>query len=139
MRLTLLFLAASTVWAAFAPSPAAVRVVAGSRSSVIVAAEVPELYVYDHCPFCVRVRMAMGLKGIQHKLVFMGNDDVETPTALVGKKIAPIWVDGDGPMAESLGKHNGSALPCPMRYFCPFLTWLDWARLGRRLQRGAQV
>ena len=24
----------------------------------------------------------------------MGNDDVDTPTALVGKKIAPIWVDG---------------------------------------------
>ena len=39
---------------------------------------VPELYVYDHCPFCVRVRMAMGVKGIQHKLIFMGNDDKET-------------------------------------------------------------
>ena len=61
------------------------------------------LHVYDHCPFCVRVRVALGLKGIEHKLVFMGNDDVETPTALVGKKIAPIWVDDDGPMAESLG------------------------------------
>ena len=22
----------------------------------------PELYVYDHCPFCVRVRMALGIK-----------------------------------------------------------------------------
>lgn len=32
----------------------------------------------------------------------MGNDDVDTPTALVGKKIAPIWVDADGPMGESL-------------------------------------
>jgi len=65
-------------------------------------AAVPELYVYDHCPFCVRVRMALGVKGIKHKLVFLGNDDVETPTALVGKKIAPIWVDEDGPMMESL-------------------------------------
>jgi len=62
----------------------------------------PELYVYDHCPFCVRVRVALGVMGKQHKLVFMGNDDVETPTALVGKKIAPIWKDADGPMAESL-------------------------------------
>eukprot|EP00967_Tisochrysis_lutea_P047421 scaffold57770_cov28-Tisochrysis_lutea.AAC.1 len=41
-------------------------------------------------------------RACRHKLVFMGNDDVETPTALVGKKIAPIWVDEDGPMAESL-------------------------------------
>ena len=38
-----------------------------SRASVarISLAALPELYVYDHCPFCVRVRMAMGLKGIQ--------------------------------------------------------------------------
>jgi len=62
----------------------------------------PELYVYDHCPFCVRVRLACGLADVKHKLVFMGNDDVETPTALVGKKIAPIWKDEDGAMAESL-------------------------------------
>jgi len=58
--------------------------------------------VYDHCPFCVRVRLALGLMGYKHKLVFMGNDDVETPTAMIGKKIAPIWVDDDGPMMESL-------------------------------------
>jgi len=58
--------------------------------------------VYDHCPFCVRVRMALGLMGVKHNLMFLANDDVETPTALVGKKIAPIWVDADGPMMESL-------------------------------------
>ena len=62
----------------------------------------PELLVYDHCPFCVRVRVALGTLGVDYKLTFMENDDVETPTALVGKKIAPIWVDDDGPMAESL-------------------------------------
>ena len=72
-----------------------------ARSTSIVAS-LPELYVYDHCPFCVRVRVALGLKGIKNKLMFMANDDVDTPTALVGKKIAPIWVDEDGPMAESL-------------------------------------
>jgi len=58
--------------------------------------------VYDHCPFCVRVRVAAGVLGVEHKLVFMGNDDVETPTEMVGKKIAPIWKDADGPMMESL-------------------------------------
>jgi len=72
------------------------------RGTIAVKMGLPELYVYDHCPFCVRVRVALGVLGKPHKLVFMGNDDVETPTALVGKKIAPIWVDEDGPMAESL-------------------------------------
>jgi glutaredoxin 2 len=73
-----------------------------ARSADISMAATPELYVYDHCPFCVRVRLAMGILGKKHKLVFLENDDVETPTALVGKKISPIWVDEDGPMPESL-------------------------------------
>ena len=54
--------------------------------------KLPTLYVYDHCPFCVRVRVAMGLKNVKHIVNFMANDDVDTPTALVGKKIAPIFV-----------------------------------------------
>ena len=47
----------------------------------------PFLYVYDHCPFCVRARMIFGLKKIPHQLVFLDNDDIETPTSLVGKKV----------------------------------------------------
>ena len=50
------------------------------------------LYVYDHCPFCVRVRLALGMKNVKHNLHFLANDDVHTPTKLVGKKIAPIFV-----------------------------------------------
>ena len=79
----------------------AVPMVQSARAGPVVAAA-PELFVYDHCPFCVRVRVAAGVLGVEHKLVFMGNDDVETPTAMVGKKIAPIWKDEDGPMMESL-------------------------------------
>jgi hypothetical protein len=48
---------------------------------------IPRLYIYDHCPFCVRARMVLGLKGVKHELFFLANDDVETPTALVGKKV----------------------------------------------------
>mmetsp|Transcript_19633 Transcript_19633/g.48191 ORF Transcript_19633/g.48191 Transcript_19633/m.48191 type:complete len:273 (-) Transcript_19633:334-1152(-) len=63
----------------------------------------PKVYVYDHCPFCVRVRLALGIKNVKHNVEFMANDDVDTPTAMVGKKIAPIFVHGDvGPMPESL-------------------------------------
>ena len=54
--------------------------------------DLPTVYVYDHCPFCVRVRLALGIKNVKHKIYFMANDDVPTPTSLVGKKIAPIFV-----------------------------------------------
>jgi glutaredoxin 2 len=53
---------------------------------------IPTLYNYDHCPFCVRVRLALGFKNIKHNLVFLANDDVATPTAMVGKKVSPIMV-----------------------------------------------
>lgn len=58
----------------------------------IIMDKLPTLYVYDHCPFCVRVRVALGLKNVKHIVSFLANDDVSTPTALVGKKIAPIFV-----------------------------------------------
>jgi len=58
----------------------------------IVRDELPVVYVYDHCPFCVRVRLALGIKNVKHLIFFMANDDFPTPTKLVGKKIAPIFV-----------------------------------------------
>ena len=54
--------------------------------------DLPTVYVYDHCPFCVRVRVVLGIKNVKHNLHFLANDDIPTPTALVGKKIAPIFV-----------------------------------------------
>lgn len=68
----------------------------------VVPETLPTLYVYDHCPFCVRVRFAFGLKNIKHNLHFLANDDVETPTALIGKKMAPIMKFGDLVMPESM-------------------------------------
>lgn len=59
-----------------------------------------KLYVYDHCPFCVRARMIFGLKKVPVDLVTIPNDDVETPTKLIGQKIVPILV-----------KENGEAMP----------------------------
>lgn len=59
-----------------------------------------KLYVYDHCPFCVRARMIFGLKKVPVDLVTILNDDVETPTKLIGQKIVPILV-----------KENGEAMP----------------------------
>ena len=34
-----------------------------------------KLYVYDHCPFCVRACMIFGLKNLPVELVVLANDD----------------------------------------------------------------
>jgi len=70
----------------------------------IIRDEVPILYVYDHCPFCVRVRLALGVKNIKYTVQFLANDDIPTPTKLIGKKIAPIFAipEDDLVMGESL-------------------------------------
>lgn len=54
-----------------------------------------KLYVYDHCPFCVKARTIFGLKNVPVELVVMLNDDEATPTRMIGKKMAPI-LDHDG-------------------------------------------
>jgi len=61
------------------------------KSERVVRPQLPTLYVYDHCPFCVRVRLALGVKNVKHLIHFLANDDIDTPTRLVGKKIAPIF------------------------------------------------
>lgn len=49
-----------------------------------------KLYVYDHCPFCVKARSIFGLKNIPFELVVMMSDDEALPTRMIGKKMAPI-------------------------------------------------
>lgn len=41
----------------------------------IIVSPTPIVYVYDHCPFCVRVRLAFGFKNIKHEVRFLANDD----------------------------------------------------------------
>lgn len=54
-----------------------------------------KLYVYDHCPFCVRARMIMGLKNIPVETVILPNDDEATPIKMIGKKMLPILETDD--------------------------------------------
>lgn len=62
-----------------------------------------QLYIYDHCPFCTKARMIFGIKQVPVALKYVLNDDVDTPTALVGKKQVPILVKEDGTaMGESM-------------------------------------
>ncbi|MDR6352821.1 glutaredoxin 2 [Pantoea sp. SORGH_AS 659] len=60
-----------------------------------------KLHIYEHCPFYVRARMIFGIKKIPFELRAM--PEAETPTSMVGKKIAPILEKDDGTfMAESM-------------------------------------
>ncbi|WNN49939.1 glutaredoxin 2 [Siccibacter colletis] len=54
-----------------------------------------KLYIYEHCPFCVKARMIFGLKNIPVELVVLLNDDEATPTRMIGQKMAPILQKDD--------------------------------------------
>lgn len=54
-----------------------------------------KLYIYEHCPFCVKARMIFGLKNVPVELVVMLNDDEATPTRMIGQKMAPILQKDD--------------------------------------------
>lgn len=41
---------------------AAAEVSTEKRPARVIPTTLPRVYVYDHCPFCVRVRLAMGYK-----------------------------------------------------------------------------
>ena len=61
-----------------------------------------KLYTYDHCPYCVRVRYAFGVKDLAFEHEILLNDDEETPIRLIGAKMVPILERDDGTsMGES--------------------------------------
>ena len=55
-----------------------------------------KLYHYVHCPYCIRVRMALGYLKLDYKSIVLSYSDEETPTKLVGKKMLPIMELPDG-------------------------------------------
>lgn len=62
-----------------------------------------KLYIYDHCPYCLKARMIFGLKNIPVELHVLLNDDAETPTRMVGQKQVTILQKDDSRyMPESM-------------------------------------
>ncbi|MDK4684523.1 GrxB family glutaredoxin [Kingella negevensis] len=62
-----------------------------------------KLYIYDHCPFCIRARMILGLRDVPLENIVLLNDDEDTPIGLIGAKQVPILQKPDGShMGESL-------------------------------------
>ena len=61
-----------------------------------------KLFVYDHCPFCVKARAIYGLKHVAFDLAILLNDDEATPVGMIGKKMAPILEHDGRFIAESM-------------------------------------
>lgn len=61
-----------------------------------------KLYVYDHCPFCIKARMIFGLHNVPFELIMLQNDDEATPKAMIGRKMLPILEDSGQYMGESM-------------------------------------
>ena len=62
-----------------------------------------KLFSYDHCPYCVKARMILGLKNVDFELITLLNDDEQTPIGMIGKKMVPILQKPDGSfLPESL-------------------------------------
>lgn len=49
-----------------------------------------KLYHYVHCPFCIRVRMALGYFKLPYESIVVPYDDEITPVKLTGAKMLPI-------------------------------------------------
>lgn len=61
------------------------------------------LFIYEHCPYCVRALMAFGMKNIPVEVSVLSNDDETTPISMIGKKACPILQKPDGTfMGESM-------------------------------------
>jgi glutaredoxin 2 len=61
------------------------------------------LYMFEHCSLCFRVRMTAALKRLHLQETVVLDDDSETMTGLVGKRVIPILVKDCGhPMLESM-------------------------------------
>lgn len=62
-----------------------------------------KLFIYDHCPYCVKARMIFGLKKQPVENIVLLNDDEKTPISMIGQKMLPILETPEGTfMPESL-------------------------------------
>ncbi|EKO3371181.1 GrxB family glutaredoxin [Vibrio fluvialis] len=62
-----------------------------------------KLYIYEHCPFCARVRYVAGMLNIPLEIINLAYDDDTTTNDLIGAKQVPLLIKHNGEvMAESL-------------------------------------
>lgn len=89
----------------------------------------PRLFLYDHCPFCTRVRICLGLKRIPHVTIFLPFADEQTVLNMRkdGVRNLPVFEPQPGmfiaesaPIIEFIGKNlSAPLLGPPSSAFCP--------------------
>lgn len=69
----------------------------------VFAMQTMRLFIYEHCPYCVKALIAFGMKNIPVDIVVLPNDDEVTPISMIGIKACPILQKADGSfMGESM-------------------------------------
>ncbi len=95
-----------------------------------------KLYIYEHCPYCIKARMIFGFKDIPVSLEYLLNDDEKTPIELIGQKMVPILVEDDNPaMPESMdivhyidGRHGDAPIIAQDYSNIALNSWLEEAK-----------
>ena len=88
-----------------------------------------KLYIYGHCPYCVRVQFALTVKKIACQIEYLLNDDVKTPVSMIGAKQVPILEKENGIfLAESLDIIKYLDNLQKPRCFAPFSKRVDLAQ-----------
>lgn len=77
-----------------------------------------KLYIYEHCPYCVRVLTYLGVNNRNVEIITLDNDDIDTPISMVGQKLLPILEYSPGQyMVESLDIINFLERSAPQKLF----------------------
>ncbi|PQJ66246.1 glutaredoxin 2 [Photobacterium angustum] len=94
-----------------------------------------KLFVFDHCPFCVKAMMIAGLKKADIELVYLQNHDIDARIEKVGANMVPILQKPDGSyMAESLDvvkfidNNDGCPVLAPEVHQDELVQWTEAAR-----------
>ncbi|MGF1687193.1 glutaredoxin 2 [Photobacterium japonica] len=94
-----------------------------------------KLFVFDHCPFCIKAMMVAGYKQMDVEWVYLQNHDVAARIEKVGDNLVPILQKDDGSyMAESLDiaayldAFDGQPQLTPAEQDTRIAAWTDAAR-----------
>ena len=61
-----------------------------------------ELFIYEHCPYCIRVRMLADIKKLNLKLNYLANDDINSHLKHINKKQVPFLKTSTNYIVESI-------------------------------------
>lgn len=55
-----------------------------------------KIYLYHHCPYCIKVRLIADLSKLDYEIVYLANDDEKAHIDRIGSKQVPFLEKNDG-------------------------------------------